>query len=148
VRLRLLQSKAATSIRLAAPKPWRAGDQATGFRSWGCLDCCNSYATEQSSLLCFCFSYMNPCKKCILSEVLQQASTTMGGERRTIFIWYVHVVPMDWQMQMKKFLSDLNRLWPGNEAGLKMQRIRSSRLRTVGTQHHVVFIAFLICMAR
>ena len=28
-----------------------------------------------------------------------------------------------------------------------MQRIRSSRLRTVGTQHPVVFIAFLICMA-
>ncbi len=25
----------------------------------------------------------------------------MGGERMTIFIWYVHIVPMDWQMQMK-----------------------------------------------
>ena len=25
----------------------------------------------------------------------------MGGERMTIFIWYVHNVPMDWQMQMK-----------------------------------------------
>jgi len=55
VRLRLLHSKAATSIRLAAPKPWRAGDQARGFRSWGCLDCCNSCLTEPTSLLYFLF---------------------------------------------------------------------------------------------
>jgi len=71
VRLRLLHSRAATSMRLAAPKPWRAGDQARGFRSCGCLGCCNSCVTEQTSLLYFCFSTVNPFKKCILSKVRQ-----------------------------------------------------------------------------